>query len=219
MHSMRAETQENYIIPDANISRITWSAPKLNYDLPERIKKILTKKIFHEFSEFKDFGNINRIRQFSADNNIIMYREKISSDVVQVFWNRESNEIIKFLGNNVYAHVQKLLKNEMSIPDKKRTRINAGGIKLSHSENVIDYPTEIDSPSILVESLFAMADAATPETILKREFNSEYVNVFIHYLAECQIISDKKGFNPKLSIPEESRNNNISGRNIMFTKK
>ena len=38
MH-MRAETQENYIIPDANISRITWSAPKLNYDLPERIKK------------------------------------------------------------------------------------------------------------------------------------------------------------------------------------
>ena len=117
------------------------------------------------------------------------------------------------------AHVQKLLKNEMNIPNKRRTRVNAGGIKLSHSENVIDYPPEIDSPSRLVESLFVMADAATPETILKHEFSSEYVNIFIHYLAECQIISDKKGFNPKLSIPEESRNNNISGRNIMFSKK
>ena len=136
MHRMRAETQENYIIPDVNISRITWSAPKLHYDLPERIKKNLTKKIFHEFSEFKDFGNIKRIKQFPADNNIIMYREKISSDVVQVFWNRESNEIIKFLGNNVYAHFDS--ESECPIRDGIRTiPESAGGISCSQRSKKI----------------------------------------------------------------------------------
>ena len=93
-------------------------------------KKISRKKIFHEFSEFKDFGNIKRIKQFPADNNIIMYREKISSDVVQVFWNRESNEIIKFLGNNVYAHFDS--ESECPIRDGIRTiPESAGGISCS----------------------------------------------------------------------------------------
>ena len=97
---------------------------------PRKDKKNLTKKIFHEFSEFKDFGNIKRIKQFPADNNIIMYRENISSDVVQVFWNRESNEIIKFLGNNVYAHFDS--ESECPIRDGIRTiPESAGGISCS----------------------------------------------------------------------------------------
>ena len=68
MHSMRAETQENYIIPDANISRITWSAPKLNYDLPERIKKkFLRRKSFMNFRNLRiletliELGNSRQI--------------------------------------------------------------------------------------------------------------------------------------------------------------
>ena len=43
----------------------------------------------------------------------------ISLDVVQVFWNRESNEIIKFLGHNVYAHFDS--ESECPIRDDIKT--------------------------------------------------------------------------------------------------
>ena len=103
----------------------------------------------------------------------------------------------------------------MKLPNVKRNRINAGGIKLSQSKNLIDYPEYLD-PSILVDSLFTMAGAATQETILISKCDSEYVNTFFHYLKDCQEISGENNLNPTFSMPDESRNKGINGRNVMY---
>ena len=117
------------------------------------------------------------------------------------------------------AHVQKLLKNELGIPNVKKKRINAGGIRLSESKNCIGMPKIEISPAVLVDSIFALANAGTEETILTFVFNDEAINEFFQYLQECATISDEKDCNPKFNVPIAARNSGINTRNIMYSTK
>ena len=72
---------------------------------------------------------------------------------------------------------------------------------------------------LLLIYFFVMSNAATQETILKYAFNADQANKFLHYLGECQEIFVENSFNPKFIIHDDSRNNNIGGRNIMYSKK
>ena len=116
------------------------------------------------------------------------------------------------------AYVQKLLKNELGIPNVRKKRINAGGIRLSQSINCIGTPSTEINPIVLVESIFAMSNAATEETIINFELSNESINEFVQYLQECEKISIKKKCNPKFSVPDVSRNAGINGRNIMYSQ-
>ena len=117
------------------------------------------------------------------------------------------------------AHVQKLLKNELGIPNVRKKRINAGGIRLSESKNCIGMPKTTINPSVLVDSIFALAEAGTEETILNFVFSDEAINEFFNYLKECETISDAKNCNPKFNVPIAARNSGINTRNIMYSAK
>ena len=131
-----------------------------------------------------------------------------------------SNDTISFTSHIIAkAHVQKLLKNELGIPNVKKKRINAGGIRLSESKNCIGMPKIEISPAVLVDSIFALANAGTEETIFTFTFNDEAINEFFHYLQECATISDEKDCNPKFNVPIAARNSGISSRNIMYSTK
>ena len=131
-----------------------------------------------------------------------------------------SNDIMSSTSHIIArAHVQKLLKNELNIPNVRKKRINAGGVRVSHSKNCIGLPASEINPVVLVDSLFAMSDAATEETILNFEYSNESINVFVHYLQECERISDEQDCNPKFTIPDEFRNAGIGDRNVMYNAK
>ena len=66
------------------------------------------------------------------------------------------------------AYVQKCLKQELSIKNAKRNRINITGVKLNQSKDICDIPP-ID-PVIVTDSLIIIADAVTNETVLQKTF-------------------------------------------------
>ena len=105
---MHAETQQYYIMPDANIARIAWSEPRLHYDFFRKAKKTLSRKIFGETEELSKFRNINRDERFSVYDNIIMYKEKFILTSCKYFG-------IKFQGNNLYKHFN--VESECTIRD------------------------------------------------------------------------------------------------------
>ena len=113
------------------------------------------------------------------------------------------------------AHVQKCLKNELELNNTKRTRINAGGIRLSESLNIIN-PPEV-APAEIVESLFIMADGATKETIMKRQLSAKSLALFFEFIENACVITEKNKCMPAFSIPCPSRNSTIDNRNFAFS--
>ena len=105
---MHAETQQYYIMPDANITRIAWSEHRLHYDFFRKAKKTLSRKIFGETEALSKFRNINRDERFSVYDNIIMYKEKFILTSCKYFG-------IKFQGNNLYKHFN--VESECTIRD------------------------------------------------------------------------------------------------------
>ena len=53
---MHAETQQYYIMPDANIAGITWSEPRLHYDFSEKLKKLFQEKYLAKLKHLVNSG-------------------------------------------------------------------------------------------------------------------------------------------------------------------
>ena len=76
-----------------------------------------------------------------------------------------------------WAYVQKCLKQELSIKNAKRNRINITGVKLNQSKDICDIPP-ID-PVIVTDSLIIIADAVTNETVLQKKHSGAWNGWFI----------------------------------------
>ena len=113
------------------------------------------------------------------------------------------------------AHLQKCLKNELGLNNTKRTRINAGGIRLSESLNIIK-PPEVE-PTEVVESLFCMANGATKETIMKKRVSGKSLELFFEFIENAIVVTDKNKCMPAFDIPHPSRNATIDNRNFAFS--
>ena len=79
-----------------------------------------------------------------------------------------NNKIVSTSRIIARAYVQKCLKQELSIKNAKRNRINIAGVKLSQSKDICDIPP-ID-PVIVNDSLIIITDAVTNETVLQKTF-------------------------------------------------
>ena len=79
-----------------------------------------------------------------------------------------NNKIVSTSRIIARAYVQKCLKQELSIKNAKRNRINITGVKLNQSKDICDIPP-ID-PVIVTDSLIIIADAVTNETVLQKTF-------------------------------------------------
>ena len=79
--------------------QIPFPAPIINFS-PANLTQSSTKKNYPKTRE-KVFGAISRECNYE---NVYVCDENISGDVVRVFWNKDSGEIVKLLGNTIYAH-------------------------------------------------------------------------------------------------------------------
>ena len=112
------------------------------------------------------------------------------------------------------AHMVKtlLLKYGISIPHKGR--VNTGGLRMSACLNILEAPElKIDA---LVDSIFAACGAISPETILTKDIQQQYINEFFKFLQDAEKQSDEKNTYLKLNIPHETRNSAIASRNIGY---
>ena len=81
--------------------------------------------------------------------------------------------------NNAF-HVQKCLKNGLLLSNTKRSRINAGILRLGESINRSD-ATKHDSVEV-AESLFVMINGVSKEAMLKIKVSDEPIKAFFQII-------------------------------------
>ena len=212
---------ENFMIVDAAYKE--WNEAK------EKMKEVKDKQEAYELQkEIKrlrnQFNSIAKQFGYPEDSKPDFAFDRLGTHPLENFNGNirdiaHANDTISSTSHIIArAYVQKLLKNELGIPNVRKKRINAGGIRLSNSINCIGTPSTEINPVVLVESIFAMSNAATEETIMNFELSNESINEFVQYLQECEKISAEKKCNPKFSIPYVSRNAGINDRNVMYSQ-
>ena len=115
------------------------------------------------------------------------------------------------------TQMMKKISDKMMIHTVKRTRANAGGLKISEFVNIVDW--EGFDPNTIVNTLFAHTGCITEFSITSSDINDDMLNAFIDWIIRTDIKSKIDHIQRiRLNNPSLIANSKINIRNSQFNK-
>ena len=174
----------SYSISPEIVNKITWDKPAINFGLPDkRVKEIYDKINKKQNLSQENFGSISAVIRSPSAGNTLAFNENISTGICKVFWDKETNEVLKIIDKKIYAHYD--ATNNMPLPFSQ-IAIDQDTLKRCDVDlSSIDLNTGFDFPKVPNECY----DKSIDSDIYDEDEYNEYLEQLLNCkLKPCPII-------------------------------